>query len=229
MRCGKISFMIWVRFAILAIFLPISCFPFPGLPNFKIKDLPRPASTDKVQYGKASWYGDKEHGNRAANGEIFNRYAYTAAHKELPFGTVVLVTNLHNGKKVKVRINDRGPYISGRVIDLSYGSAKSIGLIKRGVADVRIEVLSTPSKRSESLFISLYTVQVGSFSNRTKAYEMKKGISRVTDEDVRVESFAFEGNTYYRVRIGRFKKRKDAERLRVALRKRGYASSIYVE
>ena len=128
-----------------------------------------------MQYGKASWYGDKEHGNRSASGEIFNRYAYTAAHKELPFGTVVRVTNLENRKQVEVRINDRGPYVKGRVIDLSYAAAKSIGLVRSGVAKVKIEVLSTPSERSESLFISLYTVQAGSFRSRAKAYDLKRG------------------------------------------------------
>ncbi len=182
-----------------------------------------------MQYGKASWYGDKEHGNRSASGEVFNRYAYTAAHKELPFGTVVRVTNLENRKHVTVRINDRGPYVRGRVIDLSYMAAESIGLVRSGVAEVKIEVLSTPSKRSESLFVSLYTVQAGSFRTREKAYGLKRELSRVTDEEVRVESFAFEGNTYYRVRVGRFRERKDAEMLRVVLRKRGYVASIYVE
>lgn len=221
--------MIWFRFAVLPAFFLISCFPFPGPPNWESRDISRPRSTDTVQYGKASWYGDKEHGNRAASGEVFNRYAYTAAHKELPFGTVVRVTNLDNGKKAEVRINDRGPYVKGRVIDLSYAAAKSIGLIRSGVADVKIEVFSTPSQRSESLFISLYTLQAGSFRSRAKAYELKKELSRFTDEEARVESFAFEGNTYYRVRVGRFKKRKDAEMLRVVLRRRGYASSIYVE
>ncbi len=221
--------MLWIRFAILAVLFPVSCFPFPGSPNLESRDFSRPRSTDTVQYGKASWYGDKEHGNRSASGEVFNRYAYTAAHKELPFGTVVRVTNLENRKKVEVRINDRGPYVKGRVIDLSYAAAKSIGLVRSGVAKVKIEVLSTPSKRSESLFVSLYTVQAGSFRSRAKAYDLKRELSRVTKEEVRVESLAFEGNTYYRVRVGRFKKRKDAERLRVILRTRGYTASIYVE
>lgn len=221
--------MIWVRFVVLLALFLVGCSSHSGSPNRESRDLPRPRSTDTVQYGKASWYGDKEHGNRAASGEVFDRYAYTAAHKELPFGTVVRVTNLDNGKRVEVRINDRGPHVKGRVIDLSYAPAKSIGLLRSGVADVKIEVLSTPSQRSESLFISLYTVQVGSFRSRTKAYDLKRELSRVTEEDVRVESFSFEGNTYYRVRVGRFKKRKDAERLRVILKMRRYSASIYVE
>ena len=221
--------MIWIRFAVLLALFPAGCSSFSGLPNWESRDFSRPRSTDTVQYGKASWYGDKEHGNRAASGEVFSRYAYTAAHKELPLDTVVRVTNLGNGKQVEVRINDRGPYVKGRVIDLSYAAAKSIGLVRSGVADVKIEVLSTPSQRSESLFVSLHTVQAGSFSDRAKAYDLKRELSRVTDEEARVESFAFEGNTYYRVRVGRFKKRKDAERLRVILKIRGYSASIYVE
>lgn len=221
--------MIWVRFAVLIAFFAAGCFPFSGSPKWEGRDFQRPRSTDTVQYGKASWYGDKEHGKKSASGEVFNRNAYTAAHKELPFGTVVRVTNRENGRRVKVRINDRGPFVGGRVIDLSYAAAKSIGLVRSGVAEVKIEVLSTPSKRSESLFVSIYTVQAGSFRGKTSANELKRKLSRVTDEKVRVESFAFEGDTYYRVRVGRFKKRKDAERLRAVLRKRGYSARIYVE
>ncbi len=221
--------MIWVRFAVLIAFFAVGCFFPSGSPRWESRDFQRPRSTDTVQYGKASWYGDKEHGKRSASGEVFNRNAYTAAHKELPFGTVVRVTNRENGRQVEVRINDRGPYIVGRVIDLSYAAAKSIGLVRSGVAEVKIEVLSTPSKRSESLFVSLYTVQAGSFRGKAAANELKRKLLRVTDEDVRVESFTFEGDTYYRVRVGRFKKRKDAEMVRVVLRRRGYSARIYVE
>ncbi len=221
--------MIWVRFAVLIGFFAAGCFYSSGSPDWRTRDFKRPRSTDTVQYGKASWYGDKEHGNRSASGEVFNRNAYTAAHKELPFGTVVRVTNRENGRQVKVRINDRGPYVRGRVIDLSYAAAKSIRLVRSGVAEVKIEVLSTPSKRSESLFISLYTVQAGSFRTKVAANELKKKLSRATDEKVRVETFVSEGDNYYRVRVGRFKKKKDAEALRRVLRKRGYSAKIYVE
>ena len=91
--------------------------------------------------GKASWYGGKFHGRRTASGEIFNKYALTAAHRYLPFGTRVKVTNVNNGRSVIVKINDRGPFIKGRVIDLSMGAAKAIGLINVGVAPVEISVL----------------------------------------------------------------------------------------
>ncbi len=91
--------------------------------------------------GMASWYGPGFHGRLTANGERYNQNGLTAAHKSLPFGTQVRVTNLHNGRSVIVRINDRGPYIHGRVIDLSKGAANVIGLLNSGVAPVQLEIL----------------------------------------------------------------------------------------
>jgi len=96
------------------------------------------------QYGKASWYGGKFHGRKTANGERFNKHSFTAAHKKLPFGTIIRVTNLRNGKNVYVRINDRGPFIMGRIVDISRAAAEAIGFKKRGVARVRVEVISLP-------------------------------------------------------------------------------------
>jgi len=96
---------------------------------------------DPVQIGKASYYGPHFHGKMTANGEIFNMYKLTAAHRYYPFGTVVKVTNLENGRSVKVRINDRGPFKGRRIIDLSYAAAKKIGMIKNGVAKVKIRVI----------------------------------------------------------------------------------------
>lgn len=91
--------------------------------------------------GKASWYGPGFQGRRTASGERFNAWAYTAAHRSLPFGTQVKVTNLRNGRSVVVRINDRGPYSGGRVIDLSKAAAQAIGIIRSGTAPVRLEVI----------------------------------------------------------------------------------------
>lgn len=182
-----------------------------------------------TQIGQASWYGDKEHGNRSASGEEFNKYAYTAAHKTLPFDTIVRVTNLENGKDVVVKINDRGPFIDKRIIDLSYQSAKSIDLIRTGVAKVKVEVLSTPSKRTSSLFRALYTVQVGSFSSKINAESLKTDINRVSSDYARIEPIEFEGNTYYRVRVGMFSKRSQAEKLSRQLKSYGYNGTIFVE
>jgi rare lipoprotein A (peptidoglycan hydrolase) len=97
-----------------------------------------------VAVGQASWYGPGFHGRRTANGEVFNQNALTAAHRTLPFGTLVRVTNLRNNRQVVVRINDRGPFVGGRIIDLSAGSARQIGMISSGVAAVQIEILQTP-------------------------------------------------------------------------------------
>lgn len=94
-----------------------------------------------TETGKASWYGNEYHGRQTASGEVFNQNAMTAAHRELPFGTIVLVKNLNNGRTVKVRINDRGPFVRGRIIDLSRGAAEKIDMVRDGVVPVRIEVL----------------------------------------------------------------------------------------
>ena len=91
--------------------------------------------------GKASWYGPGFHGRLTANGERYNQYALTAAHKSLPFGTRVRVTNVNNGRSVVVRINDRGPFIRGRVIDLSTAAARNIGMIHHGVVPVRLQII----------------------------------------------------------------------------------------
>lgn len=100
-----------------------------------------PGSLRRLQEGVASYYGEDFHGRKTANGEIYDMYAMTAAHRALPFNTRVLVTNLDNGKKVTVRINDRGPFVEGRIIDLSYGAARKIGMVGPGTARVRLEVI----------------------------------------------------------------------------------------
>jgi rare lipoprotein A len=91
--------------------------------------------------GQASWYGPGFYGNRTANGEVFRPGTYTAAHRSLPFGTRVKVTNLNNGRSAVVRINDRGPFTGGRIIDLAQGAASDLGVTASGVATVRLEVL----------------------------------------------------------------------------------------
>jgi rare lipoprotein A len=104
-----------------------------------------PGSLRRVQEGVASFYADEFHGRKTANGEVYDMYAMTAAHQALPFNTRVRVTNLDNGRAVVVRINDRGPFIKGRLIDLSYGAAAAIGMIGPGTARVRLEVLEIGS------------------------------------------------------------------------------------
>jgi len=100
-----------------------------------------PGAVRWVEERTASYYADQFHGRRTANGETFDMHALTAAHRTLPFNTRVRVHNLDNGRSVVVRINDRGPFVEGRIIDLSYGAAKAVGLIGPGTARVRLEVL----------------------------------------------------------------------------------------
>ena len=105
-----------------------------------------PVHPDSNKYeldGKATWYGPGLNGNKTASGEIVDMYGMTAAHKKLPFGTIVVVTNQKNNKSVVVRINDRGPFVSGRIIDLSYGAAYLIDMVRDGVVPVKVEIIST--------------------------------------------------------------------------------------
>ena len=116
--------------------LGASCLPYTS------KSMDLAPSALMTQVGYASWYGPGFHGKRTASGEVYDMYGMTAAHKTLPFGSLVRVVDLETGRSVVVRINDRGPYVKGRIIDLSYGAARELGLDKKGVAKVRIEVLS---------------------------------------------------------------------------------------
>ncbi|MGH8645658.1 MAG: septal ring lytic transglycosylase RlpA family protein [Gammaproteobacteria bacterium] len=102
------------------------------------------------QTGKASWYGPGFHGEQTANGEIYDQNEHTAAHRSLPLGTDVEVTNVKTGKSVELRINDRGPYVKGRVIDLSRAAAKDLGIKEKGVATVNIEADAVPKKKGDT-------------------------------------------------------------------------------
>lgn len=102
---------------------------------------PRVVTPRAVQVGDASWYGEEFHGNQTASGERFDQHDFTAASRSFPLGTGILVTNLANGRSVVVRINDRGPFARGRVLDLSRAAARELGMVERGTARVRIEAL----------------------------------------------------------------------------------------
>jgi len=127
-----------------------------------------------VEYGVASWYGHPYHGRRAANGEIYDMEKLTAAHRTLPFGCWVEVTNLVNGRKVRVRITDRGPFAEGRIIDLSRAAASQIEMIGPGIVKVRLEVIAPvrPSSRE------LYAVQIGAFQNRANAERLERSLKK---------------------------------------------------
>src|SRR5258705_8074235 len=123
-----------------------------------------------AEVGIASWYGHPYHGRAAASGEIYDMEKFTAAHRTLPFGTLVRVVNLDNDKLVDVRINDRGPFVGDRIIDLSHAAAQAIGLIGPGVARVRLEVMQTPVAATVPGY---YAVQVGAFQYRANAERLR--------------------------------------------------------
>ena len=146
--------------------------------------------------GLASYYAEPYHGRKTASGEIFDTYKdLTAAHRTLPFNTMVRVTNKTNGREVDVRINDRGPFVSGRVIDLSVRAAREIDLVRPGVAPVKLKVLKT----GESAQLQPFAVQVGAFESESKAEELKKSLEKKYPS-VRVQASSVP-STVYRVRI----------------------------
>jgi rare lipoprotein A len=159
-----------------------------------------------VQVGTASWYGPGFHGNRTSSGEIYDQYDLTAAHQTLPLGTRVSVTNVQNGREVEVRINDRGPFVKGRSIDLSYAAARSLGMIGPGTVPVRIEVLGGARLQLAS---AAYTIQVGAFADRDNALRLKNTLAKRYD-GVYVAPLEGKMGRYYRVRLGRFAHREEA-------------------
>ena len=177
-----------------------------------------------VQKGLASWYGPDFHGKLTSNKEIYNMHALTAAHKTLPFGAYVRVTNLNNGKSVIVRINDRGPFVKGRIIDLSYAAAKKLGMDITGVAPVKIKVLKkySPKKSSQK-----FSIQVGSFSSKENAKKLKKKL-RKNYGNVYISKLKTSSSTYYRVRI-KARSVKSAEKTAKKLMKQGYRANVLEE
>jgi len=125
------------------------------------------------EVGTASWYGHPYHGRRSSNGEIYDMEKLTAAHRTMPFGTIVEVTNLTNSLEVQVRITDRGPFVGDRIIDLSHAAARQIQMIGPGIAKVRLRVVGLPQASTTAYF----AVQVGAFRDRANADQMQKRLS----------------------------------------------------
>jgi rare lipoprotein A len=169
------------------------------------------------QSGIASWYGADFHGRRTSNSEVYNMYDLTAAHKTLPFGTKVLVTNLTNSQTVCVRINDRGPFIPGRVIDLSFAAARLIDMVGPGTAPVRLDILAD---QSEGLKPVRYAVQVGAYAYEDNARSLEAELRR-RYASVQVKAVETGSRTYFRVRIPA-KDRPTSEALARRLSQDGY-------
>ncbi len=152
--------------------------------------------------GLASWYGDDFHGDKTASGEIYNMYAFTAAHKVLPLGTKVRVVNLDNGRSVNLRINDRGPFVRGRIIDVSRVAAEKLEMLNTGTARVRVETLGAVAGVRKGGDISgRFYVQVASFLRRENAYSLLRKLKRNYPSS-RVTSVVLNGKKYWRVQAG---------------------------
>jgi len=153
----------------------------------------KPAEPGSVQVGVASWYGHPFDGRPTASGEIYDMEKMTAAHRTLPLGTVVRVVSLANQKTAEVRINDRGPFVQDRIIDLSHAAAQTISM--PGTANVRLEVISTPPTRGADLF----AVQLGAFSDRAQAEQLRSKM----EQKYRTATLVFRpGDQTWRVLVG---------------------------
>ncbi len=163
--------------------------------------LPRPAPQHVRpvyrQTGVASWYGRDFQGRKTASGNVFDMYKLSAAHRTLPLGTVIRVTNLDNSKSITVRVNDRGPFVANRILELSYAAARELAFVSQGTARVSIEAQELP--RSPSL----YSVQAAVFAEEENANLLKDRLSQKY-EHILIQSFETNRGIFYRVRVGSY-------------------------
>lgn len=195
--------------------------------------------------GLASWYGDQFNGRPTATGERFDMHALTAAHKTLPLPGLVEVTNLANGRRIVVRVNDRGPFVDGRIIDLSRGSAEALGMLQRGVGEVRVRYLGRaprlgsaqpmqyaataapappPARPPAAGENGAYWIQAGAFSDRRAARRVADRLGERATVDVAGQG----DSTLYRVLVGPWPDPNAAEHARQAVVARGYADALLI-
>lgn len=197
-----------------------------SLPPTKAK-VPAPSLAEggASQTGIASWYGPRFHGRPTASGVIYNQNDLTAAHQTLPLGARVMVTNLDNGRSTEVTINDRGPFAKGRILDLSYAAARTLGMIGPGTIPVRIEVIDGGPYKIETIRQSLdYTLQAGSFVELDNAQKLKEQLAKAYPQlpEVSIAPVHGKETTYYRVQLGTFSNRRDAEGHARQLARKGF-------
>lgn len=176
-----------------------------------------PSAEGYRERGYASWYGKKFHGYTTSNGEVYDMYQMTAAHKSLPLPSFVRVTNLDNGRQVIVRVNDRGPFHDNRIIDLSYAAAYRLGMLKKGVARVEIEAITPGSSAAvladardegrspvsaDRAAVTGRILQVAAFSTEGRAQSVAQQLRGQLQEPVQVSPVERDGNTLYRVQLG---------------------------
>lgn len=214
-----------------------------------------PSANGFVQRGIASWYGTKFHGNKTSNGETYDMYAMTAAHKTLPLPSYVEVTDLDSGKKIIVRVNDRGPFHTGRIIDLSYAAAAKLGTLKHGTSNVEIKIVTvnssgnaplesppaqlteqnTPYNTNNKLLSRPVTsstkgflfIQVGAFSSLDNATKLKHRLLNELNAPVSVKPNLTKPNPLYIVQVGPYIRMKRANLARLQLQELGFKNTLY--
>jgi rare lipoprotein A len=224
---------------------PPSTFPHSGYRTqrpYQIKGVwyyPLPSADGYVEEGLASWYGPEFHGKPTSCGEPYDMYAMTAAHKTLPMGTNVKVTNLRNSRSVILRVNDRGPFVSGRIIDLSCRAARELGSATPGLAPVRVEAVqvATAQQISGSTYwrvdpvpsfrYGLFTIQIGSFRDQNNATRLKDRM-QTAYQTTQIVPFSDVDGTRYRVQVGSYQDLVLAQEEMKRLRSNGFADAFVV-
>lgn len=182
------------------------------------RSAPPPPFTGQTETGSASWYGQPFHGKKTSSGEIYDMNKPTAAHRTAPFGTNVRVTNLDNGKQVVVTVTDRGPFVRGRIIDVSKKAAEDLGMMGTGTAKVRLEFLDRKPIRIGDIYI-----QIASFQAQTNATVY---ILEVKEKLPSISPRIYNENGLYRVRSGPYSKEEDAQNDLAALKRQGFNAFI---
>jgi len=199
---------------------------------------PLPHAKDFSQRGIASWYGEDFHGKKTSSGEVYDMHAMTAAHKTLPLGTYVQVTNLSNNRTTQVRINDRGPFVRSRIIDLSYSAARTLEVVGPGTAPVEIVALGTrvaPESAGQpggtylpvEYYKGTFTIQVNAFKIQTNAERLKAELDKKY-KNVHIAEYHNGIETFYRVRVGRCTTLQQADEYEAIMINAGFKDSFAV-
>lgn len=185
---------------------------------------PVPPVTGAEEVGFASWYGAQHHGHRTASGEVYDMNQLTAAHRTLPFGARILVTNRDTSQSAEVRVNDRGPWVEGRIVDVSYAAARQLGAVGPGVIPIRLRVISLPGAKASGTPTGdgTFAVQVGSFTSRARAEALRDAVGG----EATVTEATVAGETLYRVRLGSYPDRAQARAAARSLVSRGFQAVI---
>lgn len=217
----------------------------PGLRTqkpYQIKGIwyyPLPTADGYVEEGIASWYGSDFHGKRTSCGELYDMYGISAAHKTLPLGTYVKVTHLGNGRSIVLRVNDRGPFVSGRIIDLSCGAAQELGMMNAGTARVRVEAVQVASEQHigqdtywkadpvPSFRYGHFNIQIGAFKDQNNAYRLRDKMKNA-HRDVMVYAVNDRSSSIYRVQVGTYSDLMAARDELAKLQRSGFGDAFVV-